>query len=86
MDFFEKHSEITLLGLIFLPRLTLVFGGFVTGGLLWWMGWLITPHLLVAILSLPYWESNPILVIGAWILAAVGTGGEARTASNLTGK
>ena len=81
MDFFERHSEITLLGLAFFPRLWLLFGGFATGGILWWLGLIFTPHLLVAILSLPYWETNPMLVIVAWVLALLGTGGEASTAS-----
>lgn len=57
MNFFHDHGTIALVGLAIFPRLTLLIGSFATGGFLWWLGWLIAPHLLVAILSLPYWHS-----------------------------
>ena len=80
MDFFQYHSWIVLFFLAVFPRLTLLLAGFVTGGFLWWVGWLILPRFLIAILSLPYWSSNPVLVIIAWILAFAGTSGEAKVA------
>ena len=79
MDFFEQHGWITLILLAIFPRLTLLFGSFLTGGLLWWLGWIFTPHLLVAILAIPYWDNNPFLVIIAWLIAFSGTSAEYKT-------
>ena len=81
MDFFAQHGIIPLICLAIFPRLTLLFASFATGGVLWWLGWLFAPHLLVAILSLAYWDTNPVLVVIAWIVALGGTGGEASTVS-----
>lgn len=81
MNFWDQHSIWFLMGLAIFPRITLLFLAVTPFGWLAWLGWLIAPHLLVAILSLPYWHENPILVIGAWFMALAGTGGEARTAS-----
>jgi len=86
MDFLAQHDHawLLLIGLALFPRLTtaamMLWGGLVSGGLLWWLGWFLAPHLLVAFLSLPYWHSDPLLVIVAWIFALCGTGGEAETA------
>ena len=77
MNFFEQHGILTLLCLAFFPRLTLLIASFATGGLLWWLGWFFAPHVLVAFLSLPYWDSNPVLVVIAWLIAFSGTGTEA---------
>jgi len=81
MDFFANHSVLVLVCLMIFPRLTLLLAGFATGGCLWWLGWVFTPYLLVAFLSLPYYDTNPCLVIGAWILAFSGTYGESRVAT-----
>lgn len=78
MDFFEHHGVITLIFLAIFPRLTLLIASFATGGLLWWLGWIFAPHLLVAFLSIPYWETNPVLVIFAWLIALGGTSAESR--------
>ena len=67
MNFFDQQHWAILIALALFPRLTLLLGSFATGGFLWWLGWLFTPHLLVAILALPYWNENPVLVIVAWI-------------------
>jgi hypothetical protein len=77
MDFFTNHSWIILICLAFFPRLTLILASFATGGVLWWLGWILAPHFLVAILSLPYWDTNPVLVVMAWIIAFSGTNREA---------
>ncbi len=82
MDFWANHSIWFLLGLMFLPRCTLLIFAATPFGWLAWIGWLIAPYFLVAIISLQYWDENPFLVIGAWIMAFGGTGGEARVASN----
>lgn len=82
MNFFDNHGILVLFGLAIFPRLTLLLASFSTGGIFWWLGWLFTPHLLVAILSLPYWNSNPVLVIIAWLCAIAGTGGEGSYVNN----
>jgi len=84
MNFLDQHHALLLPLLALFPRLTLLFGGFVSGGLLWWAGWLLCPHLLVAILALPYWDTNPFLVIISWLVAFGGTGAEARMATPST--
>ena len=81
MDFFDNHGLITLFGLAIFPRLTLLLGSFATGGVVWWLGFFIAPPFLVAVLSIPYWDSNPILVTIAWIMAFTGTGCESHLAS-----
>jgi len=89
MDFFAHHGEWALIFLALFPRLTLLFGSFVSGGFLWWLGWLFAPHLLVAILGIPYFHQNPALVIIAWILAFSGTNLEkhlAKPAGTLLGR
>ena len=83
MDFFDNHGVLTLICLAFFPRLTLLLASFATGGLLWWLGWIVAPHILVAILAIPYWDTNPVLVITAWILAIGGTSTETRVASSI---
>lgn len=80
MNLIDQHGIIVLLGLAVFPRITLLLASFTTGGILWWLGWIFAPHLLVAILLLPYWESNPVLVIIAWILALGGTSSEGAVA------
>jgi hypothetical protein len=83
-DFFDHHSAWALVGLTIFPRITL-FVAFAFGGFWWWLGWLIAPHFLVAILALPYWDTNPVLVILAWLFALAGTGGEASVANRRAG-
>jgi hypothetical protein len=82
MNFFDQHGVITLICLAIFPRLTLLIATFATGGALWWFGWIFTPHLLVAILSLQYWNTNPVLVIVAWLMAVGGTGAETKTVTS----
>lgn len=76
MNFFDNHGIITLIFLAVFPRLTLLIASFATGGVFWWLGWFFAPHFLVAILSLSYWDTNPVLVVIAWIMAFTGTSGE----------
>ena len=82
MDFFVFHGVLTLICLAIFPRLTLLYYAFGSGGLLWWLGWIFAPHLLVAILAIPYWDTNPVLVIIAWIVALGGTSGETKVATS----
>jgi hypothetical protein len=73
------HGIWFLIGLAIFPRITLLLFATTPFGWLAWLGWIFAPHLLVAILSLPYWNSHPVLVVIAWIMALVGTGGESET-------
>lgn len=82
LDFCDTHWWTTAFFLAVFPRLTLLIGSFATGGLLWWLGWVFTPHLLVAILAIPFFDSNPVLVIFAWIMAIGGSGGEVTIVRN----
>lgn len=85
-DFFDQHSTVVLICLALFPRLTLLLASFATGGVLWWLGWVFTPHFLVAILATAggYWEHNPVLVVVAWLLALGGTGAETQTANRFS--
>jgi hypothetical protein len=79
------------LGLAIIPRITTLFllmlTGFMSGGLLWWLGWFFLPHFLVAgLATITYWSTNPVLVILAWIWALLGTGGEVRTVKGKTSR
>lgn len=77
-DFWSSHSLplLILLGLALFPRITLLFVGG-PFGVLHWLGWLVAPHLLVAILATSrYWDTDPILCVIAWFFAFAGTGGE----------
>ena len=78
MDFWDTHAHplLLLFGLAVFPRITLLF----VGGpfaFLPWLGWLVAPPLLVAILATTrYWDTDPVLCVIAWFLAFAGTGGE----------
>ena len=80
LDFMHAHSLpwLVLSGLAFFPRLTLLFiGG--PFGFLHWLGWLVAPHLLVAIMATTlYWHTNPFLCVIAWFLAFAGTSSEGK--------
>jgi len=83
MDFFEKHTLVTAIFLALFPRLTLLIASFATGGALWWLGWVFCPHILVAVLAIPFFDRNPVLVILAWIVALAGTRTEVSAASRV---
>ncbi len=81
-DFWSSHAHplLLLFGLAVFPRITLLFVGGPFGWL-HWLGWVITPHLLVAILATSrYWDTDPLLCVVAWFFAFAGTGGEGHTA------
>ena len=86
LDFFAQHPSspyLLLAGLAIFPRLTLLLSSILSGGFLWWLGWFICPHLLVAILAtIAYSDTNIVLVVVAWIFALCGSGAEARTVRN----
>ena len=72
-NFWNVHGFLFILFMAFFPRLTLLFSSVVSGGFLWWLGWLIMPRLLVAILATTaYWHTNTLLVVFAWFWAIGG--------------
>lgn len=84
-NFWDAHPQgigaLILVGLALFPRLTLL-GLVLFDGMqfaFWhWVGWLIAPHLLVAIVGTDrYWHTNPVLCVIAWCFAFGGTGSEA---------
>lgn len=70
-DFWQLHGALFLFGIVLFPRITLLVSSVATGGFFWWLGWLFAPRLLVAILALPFWHNNPVLVAVAWLLVLV---------------
>ncbi len=76
-NYWDAHGLGLLLGLALLPRLTLLLSSIATGGLLWWLGWLVAPRMLVATLAtVSYFETNPALVVIAWLIALSGESSE----------
>ncbi|MBX2905564.1 MAG: hypothetical protein KF744_05965 [Taibaiella sp.] len=81
MDFWHYHGIFFLLGVTFFPRITTLFFSTVTFGPLAIIGWIFTPHLLVAVYATTYyWHSNPLLCVISWFVAIGGTGGEGAVA------
>lgn len=79
MNFWYVHGVLFVVFMFFFPRLTLLFSTVAAGGILWWVGWLVAPRLLVAILATDaYWRANPVLVVLAWFWALGGEGAEKR--------
>jgi hypothetical protein len=77
VDFWSVHGWIFIVAMFFFPRLTLLFSSVISGGILWWLGFVFAPRLLVAILATSaYWNSNTILVVLTWIWALGGEGTE----------
>jgi hypothetical protein len=69
-DYWSNHGFLFLVFIAAFPRLTLLFSSVITGGFFWWLGWLFSPRLLVAVLATQaYWEKNPALVIASWLVA-----------------
>lgn len=76
-NFWDVHGVFFLVFITLFPRLTLLFSSVPSGGFFWWLGFLFTPRLLVAILAtIAYWESNPVLVLLSWMVAFSGELGE----------
>lgn len=82
IDYFNKHGVFFLVFLAFFPRVTLIFSAFLLrsveiGGILWWAGFFFAPRVLVATLAtIAYWNTNPILVTFAWLIAMGGESSE----------
>jgi hypothetical protein len=81
MDYWDQHGPLFLIGCALFPRITTLFFSGMSFGLLSILGWIFAPHLLVAIVATTqYWNTNPVLVILAWMFAFGGTGGEVKVA------
>jgi hypothetical protein len=77
MNFWDVHGIWFVIFMCFFPRLTLLFSSVASGGLLWWLGFIFAPRLLVAILATNlYWHTNTILVVITWIWALSGESAE----------
>ena len=56
----------------------------VWGGWLWWLGWVFAPRITVAVLAtLYYLDTNPVLVVFAWIWALGGESTEKGSCSTV---
>lgn len=76
-SFWSHHGLLFVVFMCFFPRLTLLFSGVAWGGLLWWIGLIIAPRLLVAILATTnYWQTDMLLCVITWIWALAGEGTE----------
>ena len=70
MNFWDVHGLLFIFFMFFFPRLTLLFSSVAFGGIIWWLGFIFTPRLLVAILATAaYWETNTVLVCLTWFWA-----------------
>lgn len=84
INFWDVHGFWFIFFLFFFPRLTLLFSSVATGGVLWWLGWVFAPRLLVAILATTaYWETNTVLVVLTWFWALGGEGAEKKGGHSL---
>jgi hypothetical protein len=70
VDFWERHGIFFLIFITVFPRLTLLFSSVAFGGVLWWLGFLFMPRILVASLAtVAYFHTNPVLVVISWLAA-----------------
>lgn len=82
-SYWDHHGVLFLVFIALFPRLTLLFSSVATGGVLWWLGWLFAPRVLVAVLAtFAYWIHDPILVVLAWLFAVGGESSEKYVAVN----
>jgi len=72
VNFWTRHGLFFLFfGAVF-PRLTMLMAT-PWGGFFWWISLFFLPRFLMALLAtLNYWNTNPVLVMLAWIFAIGG--------------
>ena len=76
-NFWEMHGLLFLAGLTFSPRITVLLFSGVTGGLLFWIFFLIFPRIVIPILAAyHYWDTNPVLVIVSFVICLSAETGE----------
>lgn len=84
VDFFQRHGVMFLFFITLFPRLTLLFSSVASGGVIWWLGFIFCPRILVASLAtMAYFHTNPVLVVISWIVAL---GGETMEKAGIGGK
>lgn len=77
MNFWDAHSIFFLIGLVLFPRITVVFFSQVTGGLIFWIVFLVFPRIVVPILAAYYyWDTNPVLVVLSFLICFSAETGE----------
>ena len=75
-NFWTYHTIFLLVGFTLFPRFSLLFCN-IPGSLLFWIGWIILPRIVIAVnATIYYLDSNPILVILSWIIALGGESAE----------
>jgi len=73
ISYWNVHGVFLLFFLALFPRLTLLFSSIASGGLVWWLAWIFAPRILIAILATQaYFQTNPVLVVIAWLVALSG--------------
>ncbi|HXH73469.1 MAG TPA: hypothetical protein VNJ08_00790 [Bacteriovoracaceae bacterium] len=84
VNYWDRHGIFFLIFVTVFPRLTLLFSSVAFGGVLWWLGFLFLPRVLVASLAtMAYFHTNPLLVTLAWVVAL---GGEVFEKWGISGK
>ena len=87
MNFWDVHGIAFIICITLFPRLTMLVTGICFApfsGVLFWLRWVFTPRLTAAILaSMFYWDTNPVLVVFAWLAALSGESSEKEAASKL---
>lgn len=70
MDFWTNHGIWFLILCQIFPRLTIVFGTAYPIGADQIIAWIFCPRFLAAYLATQYyWDTNPVLVMVAWVMA-----------------
>ena len=73
VNYWDRRGVFFLFFIALFPRLTLLFSSVATGGILWWLGFLFIPRILVAALAtVAYFHTNPVLVVMSWMIAIGG--------------
>jgi len=76
-NFWEVHNIFFLLGLVFFPRITVIFFSYVIAGPLFWIFFLFFPRIVIPILAAyHYWDTNPVLVVLSFIISLSAETGE----------
>lgn len=72
-DFWDNHTWLFVIAMLFFPRLTMLFATSYGGGFLYWVGWALAPRLTVAIIAtMLYSQHNIVMVVLAWLIAIGG--------------
>ena len=73
MGFWDDHTVMWIVGLVFTPRLMLLYFGIIKPGLIPpILGFFFIPRMFLAsVLTTVYGESNPVLIVVVWILAII---------------